>query len=103
MRREPTDKEIEALAAAIADADEEAGGAWPAFEGDDGRRDEGGSVGYLRLLSDESQNRYRWMARAAWFAMPTGDAPALAAESVETVRECLKNIASRAHAALAAI
>ncbi len=103
MRREPTDNEVDTLAAAIADADEHAEGRWPEFDGDDGRRDEGGSVGYIRLLSSVDQDQYRAMARAAWFAMPTDGVPALAAESVETVREHLKHIASRAHSALAVI
>lgn len=100
-RRNPTDAELDKLAAAIADADEDAPGAWPEFEGDDGRREDGGVVAYRFIMSTDDQERFRVMARAAWFAMPDGEAPALGAEAIETTREQLRQIASRAHAALA--
>jgi hypothetical protein len=104
MRRNPTDEELNILAAAMADADDDAQGAWPEFEEDDGRREGGdGSGAYQFLLSSEDQDRYRTMARAAWFAMPASEAPAVGAEAVEKVREQLKQISSRAHAALASI
>ena len=100
-RRNPTDAELDKLAAAVADADPDAAGAWPEFDGDDGRREDGGVVAYRFILSAEDQERYRVMARAAWFAMPASEAPALGAEAIETTREQLRQIASRAHAALA--
>ncbi|WP_376960171.1 hypothetical protein ABNQ39_20930 [Azospirillum sp. A26] len=100
-RRNPTDQEIDKIAAAIADADDDAQGAWPEFEGDDGLREHDGVHAYRFLLSGEDQERYRAMARSAWFAMPDGEAPAIGAEAVENAREQFRQIASRAHAALA--